>query len=103
MNKYKIAIIILSLTVIIILNTSEASSFSRCGKSFVNKGDSVGTVYSKCGDPDFVYESSGGGAIKKVESWNYKNKTFHIKDGRVKRIETRIPKRRKSWLYGRSF
>ena len=49
----------------------KAYAFTSCGDTFIDKGDTVSELVAKCGRPEFSYETSGGGARKRTESWSH--------------------------------
>jgi len=49
-----------------------SESFFRCGSNIVQKGDSMGTVQTKCGEPMMKNAiTTGGGTAVRQEVWNY--------------------------------
>ena len=60
--------------ILLLIPFSTAIAFTQCQGGFIDKGDSVSDVYSKCGRPVFAYESSGGGSEERAESWSYERR-----------------------------
>lgn len=85
----------LCITILIFFTQKVFADSFKCGRTWVNTGDSVATIRNKCGRPNWKDTTSSRGSKVKRESWNYPynrsgNGTLNFKNGKLISVETQI-------------